>query len=66
MPASCCKPEQQAAGRILVIGVFLDDFSVRSDLTDFLFADVSFDHSAKGVATELELSIRQLAADFCE
>jgi len=58
------KSQQQRAGRILVVGIVLDDLGFCSRVTDFLLADVAFNHAAKRVPAELKTTLRQLLLDI--
>ena len=48
--------QQQAAWRVLVPQILLDDFRVASSLSDLPFADVAFDDPLERVTTEVELA----------
>jgi len=48
--------EQQAAGRIFVVGIILNDSGLCSGLLDFDIANISLNGALKGMAAELEFT----------
>ena len=58
--------EQQAAGRIFVVGIILNDFGLCSGLLDFGIANISLNGALKGMAAELEFISSKLSANVIQ
>ena len=58
--------EQQAARRIFIIGVILNDCGLCAGLPDFGIADIALDSALEGMAAELEFSSGKLSANVMQ
>ena len=62
--ATCeSESEQQAAWRIFVVGIILNDARVCSGLLDLGIANISFNGALKGMAAEPEFTSSELSAN---
>ena len=61
-----CESEQQATGRIFVVGIILNDARVCSGLLDLGVANISFNGALKGMAAELEFTSSELSANVIQ
>ena len=60
------KSEQQAAGRIFVVGIILNDSGLCPGLLDFGIANISLNGALKGMAAELEFTSSELSANVIQ
>jgi hypothetical protein len=58
--------EQQAAGRIFVVGIILNDVGLCPGLLDFGIANISLNDALKGMVVELELTSSELSANVIQ
>jgi hypothetical protein len=58
------KTQEQTTWRILIIRIILDNGSVPAGLTNISLADISFNNTFEGMATELEYSGDKALAYF--
>ena len=61
-----CEPEQQAAWRIFVVGIILNDARMCSGLLDLSIANISFNGAFKGMAAEFKFTSSELSANVIE
>ena len=58
--------EQQAAGRIFVVGIILNEAGLCPGLSDFTFADISLNGTLKGMVAELKFTSSELSANVIQ
>ena len=58
--------EQQAAGRIFVVGIILNDVGLWPGLSDFVFANIAFNGTLKGMAAKFEFTSSELSANVIQ
>jgi hypothetical protein len=58
-----CESEQQAAGRIFVVGIILNNSGLCPGLLDFGIANISLNRALEGMAAELEFTSCELSVN---
>jgi hypothetical protein len=55
-----CESKQQAAGRIFIVGIILNESGLCPGMLDFGIANIPLDRALKGMAAELEFTSSEL------
>ena len=58
--------EQQAAGRVFVVGIVLNDVGLCPGLLDFCIANISLNGALNCMAAELEFTSSELSANVIQ